>query len=192
MNPSTSKPPAKSILVLALASALLLGAAKASAHDDGESRLSPRAQAQIAEARRATASFHNIGAAFAAGYGPYPVVDVQGRACIDQPGQGAMGIHYVNGNLLSTHLSPLQPQALIYEPMTDGTVRLVGAEYIVFKSAWDGLFPGTTPMLFDQHFHLVPAGNRYGLPPFYELHLWLWQPNRSGMFADWNPQVRCP
>ena len=71
-------------------------------------------------------------------------------------------------------------------------LRLVGAEYIVFKSAWDGAFPGTTPRLFGQDFHLVPEGNRYGLPSFYALHVWMWQPNRSGMFADWNPSVHCP
>jgi hypothetical protein len=185
MNPTMT-----SLAAFAFASALL-AAAPAQAQDE-HSQLSGRTQAQIADARRATASFHNIDAAFAAGYGPAPVVDLQGHACIDQPGQGAMGIHYVNGNLLTAHLSPLQPQALIYEPMPDGTVRLVGAEYIVFKSAWDGTFAGTTPMLFEQPFHLVPAGNRYGLPAFYALHLWLWQPNRTGMFADWNPQVRCP
>jgi hypothetical protein len=187
-----SKPPVKTLLGLALASTLLLGTAPATAHEGDASHLSPQVLAQIAQARRATARFHDIDAAFAAGYGPGPVVDLQGRACIDQPGQGAMGVHYVNGNLLTTQLSALAPQALIYEPMADGTQRLVGAEYLVFKSAWDGLFPGTRPMLFEQEFHLVPTGNRYGLPAFYALHLWLWQPNRSGLFADWNPAVRCP
>ena len=186
-----NKTPVKTLFALAIASTLLLSTAPAAAHDDGESRLSPQVKAQIAQARRATARFHDIDAAFAAGYGPAPVVDVRGRACIEQPGQGAMGVHYVNGNLLTPHLSALQPQALIYEPMSDGTQRLVGAEYIVFKSAWDGLFPRQTPMLFDQHFHLVPEGNRYGLPAFYALHLWLWQPNPSGLFADWNPAVKC-
>jgi len=188
-----NRPPVKSLLLgLALASAMLLGTRPAAAHADGETTLSPGAQAQIAAARRATAAFHDINAAIAAGYGPLPFPDKNGITCIAKPGEGAMGIHYVNGGLLTPFLSPLQPQAMIYEPMADGTLRLVGAEYIVFKSAWDGAFPGRTPMLFDQPFHLVPEGNRYGLPPFYALHLWLWQPNRSGMFADWNPSVRCP
>jgi hypothetical protein len=183
------KLPVKCWVAAALAGALF-AQGPALAHDEG-GKLSPRVQAEIAEARRATARFHDIEAAFAAGYGQAPVVDLQGNACIDQPGGGAMGVHYVNGSLLTPFLSPLQPQALIYEPMPGGTQRLVGAEYIVFKAAWDGTFPGTTPMLFGQHFHLVSEGNRYGLPAFYALHLWLWQPNRSGMFADWNPAVRC-
>ena len=132
-----------------------------------------------------------LSAAIAAGYGPNAFADAAGLTCIAKPGVGAMGVHFVNGGLLNVYLSARTPQALIYEPMPDGNMRLVGAEYIVFKSAWDGAFPGTTPRLFGQDFHLVPEGNRYGLPAFYALHVWMWQPNRSGMFADWNPAVRC-
>lgn len=175
---------------LLLSAALLACALPAAAHGP-EDDLSSATLAQIADARRATAPFHDLAAAVAAGYGPGPFADAAGLTCIDKPGAGAMGVHYVNGGLLNVHLSALAPQALIYEPMPGGTLRLVGAEYIVFQSAWEAAFPGTVPRLFDQALHLVPAGNRYGLPPFYALHVWLWQPNRSGMFADWNPAVRC-
>lgn len=165
--------------------------APAYAHTD-PSESNASTQAQIADARRATAKFHDIRAAIAAGYGPSPVVDLQGHACIAQPGKGAMGIHYANGNLFTAYLDPLQPQALMYEPKRDGSLRLVGVEYLVIKATWDGVFPGSTPQLFGEDFHLVAEGNRYGLPAFYALHVWMWQPNRSGMFADWNPAVRCP
>ena len=47
------------------------------------------------------------------------------------------------------------------------------------------------PTLFSRNFTRIPAGNRYGLDPFYELHVWLWRPNPSGMFKDWNPSVSC-
>jgi hypothetical protein len=46
--------------------------------------------------------------------------------------------------------------------------------------------------LFGQEFELVPAGNRYGIPAFYELHAWIWKFNPLGLFADWNPRVHCP
>jgi hypothetical protein len=189
------KPPIQSALALALAAGIaLLAQAPAAAHDRGETNLSPRVQAQIAEVRRATARFHDFHFATRQNGGGYAglVTDLAGKTCIDQPGQGGMGVHYVNGNLFTAHLDPLQPQALIYEPLANGTMRLVGVEYIVLKSVWDGVFAGTTPSLFGRNFHLVEAGNRYGLPDFYELHLWLWQPNESGMFNDWNPAVRCP
>jgi hypothetical protein len=37
----------------------------------------------------------------------------------------------------------------------------------------------------------TPRPNRYGLPPFYALHAWIWQPNPSGKFEPWNPRVSC-
>ena len=46
-------------------------------------------------------------------------------------------------------------------------------------------------MLFGQMFMLTPAGNRYGLPAFYSLHVWVWMHNPSGMFSMWNPSVHC-
>jgi hypothetical protein len=197
MHPRTKRASRLALTAVALAFAAALHAATATAHGGtrvgvaDETRLSPRTQAAIAEARRATAAFHDFAAAAAAGYGPDPVTDLRGLTCIDNPGTGAMGVHFVNGALLTTALDARRPQALIYEPMPGGTMRLVGAEYIVFEDAWQADFPGTEPMLFDRHFHLTPAGNRYGLPPFYALHLWLWQPNPAGMLADWNPAVRC-
>jgi hypothetical protein len=27
--------------------------------------------------------------------------------------------------------------------------------------------------------------------PIFKLHIWLWQNNPSGTFADWNPKVSC-
>ncbi|NUU18550.1 hypothetical protein HP550_14940 [Cellulomonas humilata] len=47
------------------------------------------------------------------------------------------------------------------------------------------------PRLFGRTFELVPAGDRYGLPAFYELHAWLLRSNPSDMFEDWNPRVSC-
>ena len=192
MNSSMNKPAVKSLLALALASTLLLGTAPASAHDEGESRLSPSAQALLGDARRATAAFVDINVAInGGGYGPAPFADAQGITCIAsaQPGKGAMGIHYVNFSLLDPAVDALRPEALIYESMPDGKLRLVGVEYIVFQDAWPDKKP---PRLFGQDFHLTPVGNRYGIPAYYALHVWMWEPNRSSLFADWNPAVKCP
>jgi hypothetical protein len=30
-----------------------------------------------------------------------------------------------------------------------------------------------------------------GQPPHYDLHVWIWQANPSGMFAVFNPNVKC-
>jgi hypothetical protein len=143
----------------------------------------------LSTARAATAGYHNIDAALAAGYVRTP--DAAGVACIDQPGAGGMGIHLVNGALVGDAVvKPDTPEALVYEPTPSGRMRLVAAEYIVFQSAWDAGH-SSPPSLFGRQFELMPAPNRYGLPPFYELHAWVWKDNPSGMFNDWNPRVSC-
>ena len=142
-------------------------------------------QGELAAVRAATDKFHSIPAAEAAGYGPFYI-------CTDEnSGLGAMGQHYVRGDLVPDGaIDPLTPEALVYEPMPGGGLRLVGVEYVVFKDAWDANHAGP-PVLFNHTFTWIKAGNRYDLPDFYELHVWIWRPNPSGMFKDWNPSVTC-
>jgi hypothetical protein len=146
----------------------------------------------LAAARAATARFHNLNVATAAGYGLF--VDAAGIACIANPPLGTMGIHYVNGTYVGDAVvDATTPEALVYEPQRNGGRKLVALEYIVFQGAWEGAHGAgaAAPSLFGQEFHLVPAGNRYGIPAFYELHAWIWKPNPSGMFFEWNPRVSC-
>jgi hypothetical protein len=142
---------------------------------------------QLDSAVPATARFHDLDKALEAGY-TFRLPDNTGATCIAQPGSGAMGVHMVNTSLLDETLDPMEPEALVYEPRNDGTLKLVALEYVIFEGDWTG--PGT-PSLFGQPFDYVPAGNRYDLPPFYALHAWLWKSNPSGLFYAWNPRVDC-
>ena len=143
--------------------------------------------ADLSTARAATAGFHQVEAAKAAGYGEFR--DAANIACIETPGVGVMGIHYVNGALVSDGIvDAATPEALVYQPIGNGKLRLVAVEYIVFYSMWAG---SSKPSLFGQDFKLVWTPNRYGIPAFYELHAWVWQNNPSGMFKDWNPSGSC-
>jgi hypothetical protein len=94
------------------------------------------------------------------------------------------------GLVIDGAIDPLQPEALMYQPATDGSYRLVGVEYLVFAAAWDSAH-AAPPSLFGHTFSLVEAGNRYSLPPFYELHAWIWNENPNGMFFEWNPRITC-
>lgn len=47
------------------------------------------------------------------------------------------------------------------------------------------------PVLMGHLAQYVGSPYRYALNAFYELHVWAWKDNPSGMFADWNPQVSC-
>ena len=143
--------------------------------------------ADLSTARAATAGFHQVEAAKAVGYGEFH--DAANIACIETPGVGVMGIHYVNGALVSDGIvDAVTPEALVYQPIGNGKLRLVAVEYIVFYSMWAG---SSKPSLFGQDFKLVWTPNRYGIPAFYELHAWVWQNNPSGMFRDWNPSGSC-
>jgi len=160
--------------------ALLAVVVPASAADSGET---------MANVRDATAAFQSPAAALAAGYELF--TDAADIACIDQPGVGAMGVHYVKGALVqSGTIDAARPQAVIYERTGDGHLQLVAVEYVALQAAWDSTH-GAPPELFGQKFMLTPAGNRYGLPAFYSLHAWVWKDNPGGTFAMWNPTVHC-
>jgi hypothetical protein len=137
--------------------------------------------------KSSTAAFHDLDQAKEAGY-TVRVFDLAGIDCIAQPGQGAMGVHMLNPSLLDSTIDADHPELLVYEPRNDGTLKLVALEYLVIKGAWQG---ASKPALFGHEFDEIPAGNRYGLPPFYALHAWIWKPNPSGMLYAWNPRVDC-
>ncbi len=103
-----------------------------------------------------------------------------------------MGVHFVNPTLLIDDvLDATQPEALIYE-FKDGVARLVGVEFIVFASVWHANHaPNDPPVLEGQLLHFVDSPNRFGLPAYYELHVWAWRDNPNGVFVDWNPRVSC-
>jgi hypothetical protein len=178
----------KSIIALgALACAAAFITAQAHAHGEppaGDFKLNQL----LAQARKATVQFNDLNAALAAGYTKFP--DLNGD-CVDQPGQGGMGIHYLNASLLDAELDPLHPEFLVYRQNHNGKHELVALEYVVFAPVWDALHP-QPPVLFGHPMHLVRTPNRYGTPmPFYELHVWAWEHNPNGLFNDWNPTFSC-
>ena len=152
--------------------------------DRGHSGHDSASPARLVEiVRKATRQFADVNAATYAGYHPF-------LGCISGPDHGAMGIHYVNGNLVGDGaIDGSQPEALIYEP-TGNRLRLVGVEFIVDAATWMSNHDAP-PVLEGQSFQLVNSPNRYGLAAFFELHVWAWRENPNGAFVDWNNQVSC-
>ena len=141
-------------------------------------------------AKAGTSAFATLDAAKSSGYAL--LKDAKGIACIDNPGVGAMGIHYVKGDLVKDPtVAAKTPAVLVYQPLAGGQMQLVAVEYVVIAQAWKDAGNANPPKLFGKDFELIPAGNRYGLPPFYELHAWLYKHNSRGMYDDWNPTVSC-
>jgi hypothetical protein len=149
-------------------------------------------QSSVAVARQATARFHDLKVAQAAGYTIH-VQDLSGATCIDNGAVGAMGDHFANGALLLDGgvIDAAAPEALVYEQRNNGTYKFVALEYIVFQTDWETAGHTSPPALFGRTFDFTDSPNRYGLPPFYALHAWIWKPNPSGMLKPYNPRVDC-
>jgi hypothetical protein len=147
-----------------------------------QSKADPGALIQIV--RESTERFKDVKVAEGEGYALM-------FGCVTGPDAGAMGLHYVNGQILSQNLlDPTKPTIVIYEPQPDGALRLIGADFVVFADAWDKKNQGP-PQLMGQLFHYFEAPNRFGLPPFYTLHVWAWKENPNGAFVNWHPNVSC-
>ena len=143
-----------------------------------------KASALIKIVRDSTERFKDVSVAVAEGYALQ-------FGCVSGSDSGAMGLHYVNGNLVNSGvLDATRPQIVIYEAMPDGTLKLIGADYLLIADAWDKKKQGP-PELMGQLFHLFESPNRFGLPAFYTLHVWAWKENPKGAFVNWHPNVSC-
>jgi hypothetical protein len=179
------------------------------AQDSGE--LDAATVAALAEVRAATEKYADVEVALADGYLRDP-----GDLCTLAPVEGlpaelgGMGIHFFRPDLLGltgtaprvtgqgTHTDFLQPSVLIYVPQETGAMKLVAVENLVFEGAWRAAGNTGAP-----EFHGYPYVHRVDDPatpevdeahmfePHYELHVWLYEPNPSGMFSPYNPAVTC-
>ena len=140
----------------------------------------------IDKVHNATARYVDLNVALAEGFVP-------ATPCVSGPDTGAMGVHFVLPSRISAGvLNAEQPEALIYEPMPNGAMRLVGVEFIVLENVWEAKNPaGSVPALDGNLLNYIAAPNRYGLPAFYEIHVWAWESNPKGSYADWNTHVTC-
>jgi hypothetical protein len=136
--------------------------------------------------REATAKFRDVEVAEAAGY-------ALAFGCVTGDGFGAMGMHFVNMPLvMDGKLNPAEPEIVIYEPLPNGRLKLIGVDYLIDKVQWHTNNPTLgTPELGGQLLHLFTAPNRFGLADFYTLHVWAWKENPTGMFTNWHANVSC-
>jgi hypothetical protein len=143
-----------------------------------------KAGALIKVVREATERFQDVEVAKAEGYALQ-------FGCVSGSDFGAMGMHFVNGPLVADgELDPTRPEIVIYEPLPNGKLKLIGADFLVLADAWNAKH-AAPPELMGQLFHLFDAPNRFGLPPFYTLHVWAWKESPTGAFVNWHQNVSC-
>ena len=163
-----------------------------------------QSEAGVNQLRESYAVYADVSKAQAAGYTVWsPDPSSASATCASAP-EGKMGYHLVNVPLRGAAstpdagdvtLDPTKPEMLLYERRVDGTMNLVGVEWIVFKAAWEkangvGAAAPTVlgvPLLYSEH-TFVTGGP---MIPHYELHAWIWKDNPRGRFDPWNPNVTC-
>lgn len=131
--------------------------------------------------------------------------------CESRPGLGAMGYHYINPQLLGltqpvggrvngtgTYTGVNPPAILLYvdDAAATGGKRLVGIELLVFAEAWHATNK-MPPKYRGREFEYMadnPAtlqDEAHNFMPHYDLHIWLFEHNPSGLYAQWNPALSC-
>ncbi|WP_194778530.1 hypothetical protein [Pararhodonellum marinum] len=157
-------------------------------------RKNPSNQNQLlAQIRAATAKYHRFEVANADGY--------ELDHCVQHPFLGSMGHHAINEDRIKPWVIPSEPGVLMYEPTRNGRLQLIGVEYLVPAEPWDeenDAPPYLGNQVFDDHREMTlnekgEPVNAKGGPPFphYQLHVWLWKNNPSGMYFPFNPNVSC-
>lgn len=142
------------------------------------SSYSAEVQAAYARVRAATSSFRTLDSAVAAGY----VANVP--ACISDPTHGAMGYHHINRAYVDKQIEIEKPEFLLYERKPDGSYVLNGVEYIIPYRVWPK--DSVPPRLLGRD---MLKSDELSL---WYTHMWVWTSNSAGLFANWNPAVKCP
>lgn len=133
-------------------------------------------QRQLDQLRDLTRPYQNFETARSAGYRAR-ITD-----CMSDPQHGGMGFHFGKEAIIDGTARELEPEVVMYEPASNGDLKLVGVEYVVPFSAWTSPTP---PSLFGQSFA------RNETFQVWALHVWLWKDNPGGIFQSWNPNVSC-
>ncbi len=174
--------------------------------------LSPEAvAAEIEKVRQATKQYEDINVALAAGYVPAPPGDCVTAAKEGLPPEwGGMGIHYINPKMLkikgpkprvhgdSTHTDFMNPAILLYEPMADGSMKLVGAENLVFLHAWQRAGNQAPPVFAGRHYDTMADSaatekdEAHHFDPHYDLHLYFAKSeDPRDQLNPFHPSVTC-
>ena len=145
-------------------------------------------QAELAQVRAATARFHRVEEAVAAGY------ELGGSTA---PGCGSSPASRTRRRGDGVPLLQRRPdgrqrrqgpgaRGAGLRPAADGGLKLVAVEWVArsAQSNPPGVSQAPSVLGMDMHILVPPPG-----PAFYLTHAWVWADNPAGMFADWNPEV---
>jgi hypothetical protein len=180
-------------LVQILALVLASGATACSDDDDPDPL-----DELLTEARTATEIYRDA-PELAVAHGFHPAEE-----CVDSP-MGTMGYHYFHLERMAAPPNVAEPSILVYLPNDQGDHRLVAIEYFVpiMQDGAPYIAPEDqpprpesippVPEIFPGHpFDGPMAGHSPEMPWHFDQHVWLYEDNPDGLFAPFNPAIRCP
>ena len=181
-----------SLAVLALsvtAGSFLPGTLRAQAHHEMVANLSP----ELTAARTALDKYKDPIVAVRDGYFSTVgcieyTIGSTGHGAMDYK-PGGMGVHFLNTANIGPTLDPMKPQVLLYEAVGD-KLQLTAAEWFVptaVSKEAPTIFGQTLQGPMEGHEPVLPAGLHH-----WDLHVWLWKSNPSGVFSPTNPAITCP
>ena len=152
-------------LLIAITLVLLLLAALGGVAYAATGVTDPVVLKDLAAVRQATTKYHDVNVALADGF-------IRTPHCIQEPGLGGMGIHFINpARIMDPAINLLEPEILLYLETEDG-MKLLGVEYMFPIGAPDAPIPEPAlpaPILFDRPFDGSMLGHDPGMPPHYDL-----------------------
>jgi hypothetical protein len=152
----------------------------------------PQVLRDLAKLRQATTKYHDVNIALADGFILPPASE-----CVQDPQAGVMGLHVINpARLMDPVINILEPEILLYVK-SGNDLKLLGVEYFYgigkpgseLKDVPQPYPP--SPIIFGRPLDGPMEKHEPDQPPHYDLHVWLWQANPSGIFAPFNPTVSC-
>lgn len=147
--------------------------------------VSATAPDSVDSAKAASAKYHSTVQAERDGF------SAVNQPCVSAP-SGGMGTHYVNGARIGDPaVDALKPEVLLYSAGKNGKPVLTGVEYLKIDADGDLGTDDDRPTLFGQPFDGPMPGHDPGMPVHYDLHVWAWADNPSGIFAPFNPSLSC-
>ena len=139
--------------------------------DDNDRKLTSQQRKLVNTLRDVTEEYRSLAEAKEDGYKKV-------TACVEKKGVGAMGFHYAKNSLIDGKTDARKPEVLVYMPDKQGRYRLVAVEFLSTAK--------TRPEIAGLKFENGP------FPGTFALHAWVWKENPDGMFAAYNPDLRCP
>ncbi len=110
--------------------------------------------------------------------------------------QGAIGLHFVHPDrLMDPILDATEPEVIIFFPTQEAPPHLAAVQWIFplgERGAPIPANPPPAPKILGQSMSGPVPGTGTDLPPHYYLYMWLSEENPNGVFADFNPYLRCP